>query len=489
MRIARVSTLAVMIWIGLFMGVLAMAQRPTLAPETIPPRPPQPEASSAPLQTPQDGIFRKAEPLSAGLEASQAGVCLDGGTYGACALGPCCAVCGGGSTCPPDWYTHQRVRMWTRSRPRRHQLSGSFDVSLTQTGQDDEGNAFWRATAVPLAVQMTNRSVNFSPATGWDMVIGRYLGRDTENRDHFLEFEYSGLMSWRESMVVRGKRTPFYTDLGPLPPDTFPSAAGFQGNLTSAFPVITPEQVAVGLASPAAQLLSNVFNQADQHTQIYDSDIDSFELNLRLRPRGRSDRLVLHPNGKWRRECRPGEYISYVFGLRMISIDEQFRFQSNGSRQKSNGRVTALTNGEYGVRTHNDMIGLQFGTDWIIRKCKWTYGLRAKIGPLINFTDARARIEAAEVQYNLDGTSDDFPVFIQASARKNTASLLGEFGVLTTYKLNPHLTLEASYDFMWLVGLALAPEQLRFDESQSTEVNTNGHIYFHGLTLGAEFSY
>jgi hypothetical protein len=37
---------------------------------------------------------------------------------------------------------------------------------------------------------------------------------------------------------------------------------------------------------------------------------------------------------------------------------------------------------------------------------------------------------------------------------------------------------------MWAVGVALAPEQLKFQPTPSNQVNTNGTVFYQGVSLG-----
>ena len=45
----------------------------------------------------------------------------------------------------------------------------------------------------------------------------------------------------------------------------------------------------------------------------------------------------------------------------------------------------------------------------------------------------------------------------------------------------------ASYDFMWITGVALAPEQLQFVANPVNRINTNGMIFAQGVSLGLEW--
>ena len=65
--------------------------------------------------------------------------------------------------------------------------------------------------------------------------------------------------------------------------------------------------------------------------------------------------------------------------------------------------------------------------------------------------------------------------------------MIGETGFFATYKFRPNLIGRASYDFMWVTGMVLAPEQLQFDPNTLIEINTNGTILYQGLSLSLEW--
>jgi hypothetical protein len=380
--------------------------------------------------------------LDGGLGMDSA-VCLDGGTFGTCVVPPYCANCGGGTCCPPTWYWANGVRVLTRSKPR--------SIFITIDGTLN-------------AIVMQNRQASFDIAAGYTTTVGRYLGRDAENRDQFLEFTYWGSNDWTGSREIHGNRTT-YTDADGNPLER-------AGSLFSLFPT------SVG-----------GFNRADSHRIAYEADTNNFELNFRLRPRGRPDRMVLYPNGTWRRECQPGHYLSYLFGVRVMSIDEGFTFASEGvieSVDDDGDPVDTLgeVTGDYDIVSRNDLIGLQIGADLIQRKCKWSWGIRAKIGPFVNFAgqNSQAIADAPESVDEFATTPLDF----YRRADHNGAALVGEFGFIGSYKVKPNLALVAAYDFMWVSGLALAAEQLIFEADPPARVNTNGHLYYHGVTLAVE---
>jgi len=388
-----------------------------------------------------------------------------------------CQVCGEGNSAPPNWYLDQQIRIATRSRPRRESLTHElFDIQ-TQSLQAD---GTWLTTfeGIQPINQVTTRSLGFDISSGYSTTLGRHLGRDTDNRDHFIELSYWGLHSWQETLRYNGYRltVDFRNNQNALRPVNI-------GSLISNFdyPQFSSIQGSTQVGREPFDSTIGGFNRADQHTFTYGSDFNTAEFNARIRPRGRSDRLVLLPNGNWRRECRPGHYVSYIFGLRYLSVNEFFRWHSQGVILDSATPVGADVSGDYSIRTHNDLVGLQVGGDYIYRNCKWSWGVKAKAGPYVNLADQFSDVVT-------DATGDPWvqggDLDIHTTARKNEASLVAELGFVGTYKIRPNITLQASYELMWITGLALAAEQLRFERDPPDAINLNGHAYHHGLSLG-----
>lgn len=531
MKIARMSILASVIWIGFLAGGPAAAQQPNPTPELIPPGQPMSQAAVAESsEAAGDFILSQYVP-------GETSYWLDGPGSAPSGLGPCCEVCGEGNSCPPEWYVLQEASVLTRSKPRRIPLTFElFNVEQLQ----QQGSAILRVSLGLTAVmQATTGTLGFDVAPGYGATLGRYLGRDTENRDHFIEFSFSGLNSWEDSHSINGFRFTQNTKV------SIPVTVGVEddeGDLVPVTQTVTFPADIGSLIRPFSTLEFGIepwtdptggFNRADRHSMFYTSDIDDFQFNARIRPRSRADRLVLHPNGRWRRECQPGWYNSYLFGFRVMTMHERFEWHSSGAIQnymyvpaetaegeeypRQLGQFTPFgdpvpVSGDYLIRTHNDLVGLQIGGDWIYRKCKWTWGMRAKAGPFMNFSDMSSRLhinaQAAQLVPVVDdegeptggwavvggdpwlpaGTENvDIPYLV----RRSGAALLAEVGFVGSYKIRPNLTLNAAYDFMWITGLALAPEQLIFEREplQTVNVNDNGHTYSHGLRLGFEWRF
>jgi hypothetical protein len=383
---------------------------------------------------------------------------VDNGLWEGCEPGNCCAVCGGGYCTPPCWYTEQGARIMSRSRPRSTALGVVFVEGTSTSG-----------TSIIVADNiLTTKSINYDAAAGYSATIGRYLGRDSQDRDDFLEFSYWGMNTWVDSALVHGTRvtsTSYFNR-----PITF-------GSLQS--PYLTNGYIVTGTIVNGMGV--GGFNQADIQTFTVNSEMHNWELNLRLSPRGRPDQLVLHPNGRWRRECQPGTYMSYLVGLRYMTLGDGALWHGQGTID-DNGDVHFIS-ADYNVKTENDLLGLQIGSELTFRRCKWSWGVRAKVGPYINF----AR-DVQDIKNNAIG--DPFnSVFLDSRliAKKQIISLVGEVGFEATYKFKPNLMGRAAYDFMWINGLALAPEQYQFTTTPISAINTNGSIFSHGLSLALEW--
>lgn len=341
---------------------------------------------------------------------------MDNALWDGAMTGPCCANCGGGNSCPPNWYTKQGVRILTRSRPR----DAVIGYDLTSG----------------LETVLTTRSAAPDVSNFYTMTLGHYFMRDRRNQDHFVELSFWGLNEWKDKAERRAN-----------------------GELISEFAF-------QGFFLPG-------FDYADLQSIYYASYTNNFELNGRFTPRGRPDRLVLLPNGKWQRQCQPGMFMSYLYGLRFFQENETFRYHSEAV---TNG---VFNTGDYDIVSHNNLLGIQFGADMTFRQCRWQWGIRAKLGPYINFSDQQSTVEAGPA---------NAPTFSRRlAAAKHEAALIGETGFFASYKFRPNLVGKASYDFMWVSGVVLAPEQLQFTTNMVNQVNTSGTMLYHGITLSLEW--
>jgi hypothetical protein len=390
---------------------------------------------------------------------------LDNGLWEGATVGPGCAICGGGSNVsPPDWYVEQDMRVLTRSRSSYFGLGYLFTAQTANTAGQD-------------VLSTDDTAPNISGV--WGMKVGHYFARDTKNRDHYVELSFWGLNNWRDEAGYDGGRISVFNDSD--------QKTGEHGNLYSGYAVRKALDTSTGQIVYVPILNGTImpgFDQADQQTTSYKSSTNNFEINGRFTARGRDDRVVLHPNGRWRRECQPGMFVTYVYGMRFFQLNETFNFHSRGRTDvydPDTGQLIDSTEyaGQYDVMTHNNLLGLQAGLDITFRHCRWDWGFTGRVGPYVNFADQVSNITSGE---------ELSPSYVRRlSASKHGSSVVAEAGIQASYKFRPNLIGRFSYDFMWVSGVAIAPEQLQFTPEPVNEIASNGYLFLHGAKLGLEW--
>ena len=70
-------------------------------------------------------------------------------------------------------------------------------------------------------------------------------------------------------------------------------------------------------------------------------------------------------------------------------------------------------------------------------------------------------------------------------------AFLGEAGVVLTYAITERLAFRASYEAIWLEGVALAPEQIGASNflTSTAMVDTSGGVLYQGCGLGLEYRF
>ena len=315
------------------------------------------------------------------------------------------------------WYTQQDFFMMRKSQPR------------------------WRTVAVdsnspfdPIKRRPTNRLSTISSThrfePGARFTLGNILGRDERNRDNALEFTYFGLFDWIASASIgaTGTSANVDTSLGP------------------------------GLTSVPG------FEDATRQAITYRSDLDNFELNLRIRSRLGRDRVVLKPNGVWVRQGNAGQIWSFMGGLRLLSIDELFVYDSVGDDTS-----------QLRVATHNDMFGLQCGVEFIEQFHEWNWSIGGKLGGLVNFSDRHSRVDTTS-------TVASFPS--PQSLSDENMVFLAEMRLSAAYQIHPHVTLRCAYDVLFVEGFAIASENIALPHFPVFKIDSNA--LYHGLSSGFE---
>ena len=283
----------------------------------------------------------------------------------------------------------------------------------------------------------TTRDLNFGP--GARITLGRFLGRDVQNRDGAVEFTYFGLNNFSSSKGV--------TSI-----NANSMASYFDPNFT------------IG-----------GFSRANTEQYSYQSHFNSYEVNLLLKRRPGRDRMVLSRDGTWVRTLAPSILPTVFGGLRLTTINESFNWLSQGTNP-------ATTFGQYNVRTHNTLFGLQGGVDFQYQQAEWRLGTRIKAGPCLNFADQFTTVTI------VDTTTPNPQGNRNVSNQTTPVALVSEVNVNAAYFFRPNMAFRTSYNILFVTDVALADKQITFTQiSPAGYISTAHGLMYQGVTAGFEF--
>jgi hypothetical protein len=200
----------------------------------------------------------------------------------------------------------------------------------------------------------------------------------------------------------------------------------------------------------------NDFFEADEVDVKYSSDIHSFEAN-RVCCCCCSDGCC-------------GRSVEWLAGFRFLSLDEEFSINADDFDEGES---------EYEVETKNRLYGGQVGTR--LRRCRnrWSFETTAKAGLFGN-----------DMEQQQDPI-DDFPGFRFRDGEESHESdlaFVGDLNFSAIYQLNCVWGLRAGYNLIWIEGVALAPDQLDFDNGPDAGegLEDGAGVLLHGFNFGAE---
>ncbi len=333
------------------------------------------------------------------------------------------------------WYAETDAVVWNRLWNRDDKLYAAAQV-------DVESPDFFNPRVEGFNRFTTNRLMYLESAhPGQDgsvrATLGKFLFRDSRNRDHTTEFTAFGGGDWQQERIISSENN---------------------------FGLFVPFVIDGGNRS---------FDQSTRQSISYDSDYSSFELNYRVKQRLGRDRLVMDPNGCWHRDANPGFEREYLAGLRFMEMGEQLDWRAEDIRE---GASTDLGNdGRYYINTENDMFGFQMGTGLTYQSKRWSLGFNCKGGVFVN--DASG---ATQLTYTVDD-EDDYSNFL----REDELSFIGEAKLLGRFHITPNMSLRAGYELMFMESVALAPHQATFIP-EFAFLNTSGDPFYHGVSFGFE---
>jgi hypothetical protein len=265
--------------------------------------------------------------------------------------------------------------------------------------------------------------IAFGLASGMRLTLGHYITDRTA-----IEGEFYGENNW--DVNTGTPAFPSANGIGPLSP--------YWGNGGGPFS-------------------TSAFSNSNQMLVSEQSSFDSGELNIR----------------QW---ITPS--MSVLFGFRYINVGDQFQLTAtNNASNVDAGQV-----GAYRTWTDNNMIGLQFGTEYTHDLfVQWLYfSIEGKGGAFLNFDDQK------NLLFN-SGTTYD-----QRSARGTQYSSMLDLSFALTALVGNHLTVRGGYAFLFLDGLALAVDQLDTNPTMANSRNfiaDKGSMTLQGPFVGAELSW
>ncbi|MCA9198198.1 MAG: BBP7 family outer membrane beta-barrel protein [Planctomycetales bacterium] len=305
----------------------------------------------------------------------------------------------------------------------------------------------------------------FTYEPGARLTLGRFLGQDTRNRDHSIEFVFLGLFDYAGFAELQSTTSDrLQTAIGPSDYIQFGEAA-FGSSLA---PILN-----IGVSNDT---FVDGFTLTNRQTLTYQSSFDNYEINYRLGGRPPRDRIALQPNGTWVRHASSSRIRSGILGFRAVALNDYMRYTGES--------ITRTNHGEYEVKTRNMMAGIQLGGSLQENYGDWSWGLNFKTAGLINFVNRVSRLDTT-----LGLTSNGEPVIDRQIRREDIQdeylTVLIEAGLGSTYQFRPNLVGRLSYDFMYLTGVANAPENMDLGAT-FPKLNLTGDAFYHGLSVGVE---
>lgn len=141
----------------------------------------------------------------------------------------------------------------------------------------------------------------------------------------------------------------------------------------------------------------------------------------------------------------------------------------------------------WNTTTSNNLFGFQIGANGkVLQRGRFSIDGLIKAGIYDNNAEQTTAVSVIAKQVST------------ASASTNHAAFVGETGLQCSYQVTRALSLKAGYQLIWLEGVALAPGQIQetytttkiFDNSvQALGINCSSGVFYHGATVGLEYSF
>ncbi len=227
----------------------------------------------------------------------------------------------------------------------------------------------------------------------------------------------------------------------------------------------------INAADPLA-LLVDGFDGRSLARATYASTLNTAEANYlwRVKDRGcsRCSRYPWERCGNFRRGT-----LDWLAGFRWAGLDEAAGLELSGGGFPGPSR--------YDVRSSTNFFGAQIGGRGRLEWDRWGIDGWAK-----------AALAGTAMSQSADPIGSVFvpepPVRPGRSASEGGVGFIGDLSVNLSYRLNETWRLRTGYNFLWLTGAALAPNQFDFSATNTsgTGLNGGGGVLLHGASLGFE---
>lgn len=311
------------------------------------------------------------------------------------------------------------------------------------------------------------------------LALGRFLFRDQANRDHTFEMVVFGGAEWQENSAAEAQLT---NEIGS---DGLPAGLFQINNLTGQLRDQRGLHVPSSLDGSFPDRIDDVFSydsfdRASSMEIEYASRFHSWEWNYNVAQRMRRDRMELSPEGTWVRRASPGFTWNYIAGLRYFDVEERLDWYAEdiASVDATNGD----TDGFYDIDSSNNLFGFQIGAGLTYETDRWNVTVSTKHGFYVN----DARTTASLTFTDPDGDTAIALENYDVDLHENGVSYLTQGAITARYHLRPNLSLRAGWEFMYVTGLALAPNQANFNPAMN-QLNITGDVFYHGVTAGTEY--
>ena len=256
-----------------------------------------------------------------------------------------------------------------------------------------------------------------------------------------IEFTYFGLFFWDDTAVATDPNSQLFSAFSNFGTDPLGPPAGFFET-----------------------------DNSDLQSIDYESSFDSFEVNFRQR--------WLAPNCRYQGSC--------LVGVRYFKLDEDFNYFTQSTINQDPGPPPGIVpSSNTNINVHNNLAGMQIGGDiWMCILPGLRLGGEGKVGVFGN------RI-AVENTISVNTGPDPFVEDLV----ENDVAMVAEGNIFATYRLNYNWTLRGGYTFLFVDGVALAPENFNPEppaiidptSTRVASINDNGNVFYHGWFMGTEF--